>query len=410
MKKISIVLGANYGDEGKGLITDYLSSKDTMVVRFSGGAQAGHTVVTPDGDVPWSNKRHVFHHFGSGSFRGASTFLSKYFICNPMFFNTELKALKEVGCPEPVVYIDPRCPVTTPWDLMLNQTIEEARGEGRHGSCGMGINETVTRNEDPQFVLTFGDTTKPGFFKKLEAIRDHYVPLRMDQLKLKEISSYWKDQRVWSRYILDLDDTILETNQCLWEGLDLEDYEDLVFEGAQGLKLDMDDEDFPHVTRSKTTSINALALIHERFPLSQPVDTYYVTRTYLTRHGRGPLPNELPKGDLPYPNRITDETNVHNAHQEHLRFAYIDLDDLVARIAGEMFWNGSRPHLALTCADQCEEVAFYESRGNGFNIRDSFSGASPFQFAKEVSNRIDAVDFLISSGPTRKDIVRHVTH
>ena len=85
--KISVVIGANYGDEGKGLATDYLASQGTksLVVRFNGGAQAGHTVVTPDGC------RHVFHHFGSGVFAEADTFLSKFFIVNPILFRTEFE-------------------------------------------------------------------------------------------------------------------------------------------------------------------------------------------------------------------------------------------------------------------------------------------------------------------------------
>lgn len=74
------VIGAGFGDEGKGLMTDYCCQrpKYTTVVRFNGGAQAGHTVVTPDG------RRHVFSHFGSGTLRGAATFLSRFFICNPI--------------------------------------------------------------------------------------------------------------------------------------------------------------------------------------------------------------------------------------------------------------------------------------------------------------------------------------
>lgn len=136
MRDISVVIGANYGDEGKGLVTDFLSNSETLVVRFNGGAQAGHTVVTPEG------QRHVFHHIGSGALRGAATLLSRFFIVNPFIF---LKEVKELGF-EPTVSIDPRASVTTPYDMLLNQAVERKRGEERHGSCGLGINETVTRS------------------------------------------------------------------------------------------------------------------------------------------------------------------------------------------------------------------------------------------------------------------------
>ncbi len=76
MSKVIAVIGAGYGDEGKGLMTDYFSSQydDAVVIRSNGGAQAGHTVVTPEG------QRHVFSHFGSGTFNGSPTFLSRHFV------------------------------------------------------------------------------------------------------------------------------------------------------------------------------------------------------------------------------------------------------------------------------------------------------------------------------------------
>ena len=84
MKDIKIVIGANAGDEGKGLMTDYFSQKpNSIVVCSNGGSQRGHTVMTPDGI------RHVFHHFGSGTFNGAVTYLPKEFIVNPLIFVQE---------------------------------------------------------------------------------------------------------------------------------------------------------------------------------------------------------------------------------------------------------------------------------------------------------------------------------
>src|ERR1041384_2446319 len=87
------VIGANWGDEGKGLITDYLAAKEpdsSLVIRFNGGANAGHTVVTPAG------LRHVFGHYGSGTLAGARTFLSRHFICNPILCNREFRHLREL--------------------------------------------------------------------------------------------------------------------------------------------------------------------------------------------------------------------------------------------------------------------------------------------------------------------------
>ncbi|GAF82360.1 unnamed protein product, partial [marine sediment metagenome] len=135
---MDIVIGATFGDEGKGLITHHLASRhgrDSIVVRFNGGAQAGHTVVTKN------SKRHVFRHVGSGTFAGAATFLSQFFISNPILFLEELKELKNLKL-KPKVYIDPESPITTPYDMMINQMAEEFRGNQRHGSCGVGFAET----------------------------------------------------------------------------------------------------------------------------------------------------------------------------------------------------------------------------------------------------------------------------
>ena len=93
------VLGASYGDECKGLTTDYLCSKTkgpVTVIRFNGGAQAGHTVQAPNGT------RHVFHHFSSGSMLGAQTYLGQHFVCNPILFHEERAKLLGKGVQEVV--------------------------------------------------------------------------------------------------------------------------------------------------------------------------------------------------------------------------------------------------------------------------------------------------------------------
>ena len=142
---IKVVIGANFGDEGKGLMTDYFCHQSTLrgekslVVLHNGGAQRGHTVVTPDGN------RHVFHHFGSGTLVGADTYLSEEFVLNPMIFRQEWEELESTKA-IPKVYVNHTCRVTTPFDMILNQIIEESRDNARHGSCGMGIHETMIRD------------------------------------------------------------------------------------------------------------------------------------------------------------------------------------------------------------------------------------------------------------------------
>src|SRR5688572_19623885 len=147
--KAYAVIGANWGDEGKGIITDWLCSvqeKPGIVVRFNGGAQAGHTVEA-------NGQRHIFHHIGSGSINWWPTYLGPEFICNPLMFFEETAGMMNW----PKVLVSTQCLVTTPYDMLINRAIETARGESRHGSCGTGINETVERSLVDRFRITVGD-------------------------------------------------------------------------------------------------------------------------------------------------------------------------------------------------------------------------------------------------------------
>ena len=148
-----VVIGCRYGDEGKGLMTDYFthravqSGKKTCTVFAAGAAQRGHTVVTPEGQT------HVFRHIGSGTFAGADTYIAENFIVSPMIFREEWDELEKIGI-HPTVYVNPSCIITTPYDVYINQTVETMRGGDRHGSCGCGVWETIERNHKSDEPLT----------------------------------------------------------------------------------------------------------------------------------------------------------------------------------------------------------------------------------------------------------------
>jgi adenylosuccinate synthase len=319
------VIGANFGDEGKGLVTDYLCSKGAgVVVRFNGGAQAGHTVVTPSGD------RHVFSHFGSGSFLGVPTFLSRHFICNPILFFKERAELHKLGL-EPSVYADPQCVVTTFADMMINQRLEDARGAKRHGSVGLGISETVERSQIPELKITMADLWNglKTLQSKLEQICGKYAEFRTGKkidepaMVQKFVEGCWKFAEIVHPAGI---------GQC----------KDPVFEGAQGLLLDQNNKEyFPHVTRSNTGMRNVRALCAQAG--IDKIETYYVSRTYLTRHGAGPLPGE--DSSL----RFADATNLEHPYQGRLRFAPLD-NCLFDRCRRDFGSDGYK--LVLTHCDQ----------------------------------------------------------
>jgi adenylosuccinate synthase len=321
--RMQAVIGAAYGDEGKGRTVDALvanAQRDGLhpwVVRFNSGAQAGHTVVTPDG------RRHVFHQVGSGAFLGAPTYLGAEVVLNPWLLEVELEALANVGIPTPHLLADPCAPVSVPWDAMINQALEHARGSGRHGSCGVGFGETVERSQDPCFALRGVDlTTEARVRERLRAIRQEYVPHRLEQVGLpSDALGAWLDNAALiDRFVAD---ALFLGRRLEWcAPLVLASQDALVFEGAQGLRLDQDLGEFPYVTRSHT-GLPGIARMARQAKLCDacPLEVHYVTRAYATRHGAGPLPDELAAAPAP---GFSDITNVPNPYQGTLRFAHLD--------------------------------------------------------------------------------------
>ena len=333
MSKAYAVIGANYGDCGKGLITDYLCRQveNPLVIRFNGGAQAGHTVTSPEGI------RHIFSHFGSGTLAGASTYLSKYFIVNPILFNREYDVLIKKGI-VPRVYVSPECIVTTPFDMMINQVIEKRRDGDRHGSCGYGIFETINRNTHHHFTLV--EWWENDFRSRLKLIRDEWVPNRLRQLRLNsyDLDPSYKDDALIELF---LDDCWLFLERTRADTLTPEraSARTIIFEGAQGLMLDSNNRaDFPFLTPSHTGLQNVMALA-EGMGIDE-IETHYVSRTYLTRHGPGPLPNEMDMG-------LTCKTNVENTWQGKLRYAPLDLEALIMRVVKDSAISGFKLDVAI---------------------------------------------------------------
>lgn len=345
--RAAAVIGAGYGDEGKGLLVDALAARrhGAVVARTNGGAQAGHTVATPDG------RRHVFHHLASGALAGASTHLARSFVSAPMLFGAERAAVAAIGGVVAVT-ADPRGPVTTPWDVAVNQAAETARAGGRHGSCGIGFGETVGRDMLPPFSLSVGDLADPALRERLRAIRDGWMPRRLAALGIglgvlgPEAEEAIRGDAVLDRFVRDCHAFL--AGVALLPDARLGDGRPVILEGAQGLMLDKDRGAFPHVTRSSTGLANMAAVAREAGIAE--IDAHYVTRAYVTRHGAGPLPHE---GAVPFD--IDDPTNAPNAWQGAIRTAPLDADVLSAEVGADLGDAGSLrvfPFLVVTCLDQ----------------------------------------------------------
>ncbi|AYC99781.1 adenylosuccinate synthetase [Neorhizobium sp. NCHU2750] len=391
------VIGAAYGDEGKGLMVDRLSAmaentgENAVVVRSNGGAQAGHTVISPQG------MRHVFHHVGSGSFAGAATHFSRFFVAHPMLLIDELATLADLGIRRRLTG-DPAVPVTTPYDVILNQAVEMARGHGRHGSCGLGFGETIERNLRPEFSLTLRDLYRPDLAARLAAIRDLWVPDRLAALGMEnlpgELASALRAEATMLRFMEDCEATL--DHVVLWPDRRLAELGPVIFEAAQGLLLDQDFGAFPHVTRSNTGLKNILAIASGAG--IDTLDVTYVTRVYTTRHGAGPLKGEVARLENL---RITDPTNAPNDWQGTLRLAPLDLDILRNAIAHDL----DRDHagiavsagLAVTCLDQAEGAFAVVDDGNAVYL-------DPAGAACRIAEAAGLALAAESWGPGRHDV------
>ena len=309
-----IVIGAGFGDEGKGLTTSFLCSqtKNPLVVRFNGGHQAGHTVV-------YEGKHHIFSGFGSGSLQGVPTYWSEYCTFYPCSFLREFKLLDN-----PVIYVNPLCPVTTPFDIDFNRSSEKVK---KHGSVGMGFGATLQRQEDYYKLFVQDLYVESVLIAKLEGIAKYY---KAENAK-EEIEYFVESVREVKNIIKLSNNSIMKIYNP-------------IFEGAQGILLDMDFGFFPNVTRSNTTSKNALSLHPSQ-------EVYYVTRSYLTRHGNGYLPNEKKLNLINNEN----ETNKTHAYQGEFRTAELDTSLLnYALHCDNHFSEGLKKNLVITCMDQFE--------------------------------------------------------
>ena len=320
---IKAVIGKNFGDEGKGLAVSWFAQqarengRNCLVIRHNGGAQAGHTVEKK------GNARFVFHQLSAGSGDGSDTLWSETFLPDLFKLGDEYSQLEAVYGRRAVILADPRCRCTCIDDILLNMAIEQKRGAMRHGSCGMGINECMQRSETaPLYLGRVREMTAAELFRELREIRKNYLPVRMKALGLTfdnagEAGELLRDDNV----LINAAERMCRNAELteLFEPGMLTAYEDIIFEGAQGLLLDAEYTEFaPHLTNSRTGSVNPVQFCKRYFP-GQRAELVYITRTYVTRHGNGPLPYS---GSLdPKKYGITDKTNIPNDWQGTLRFA-----------------------------------------------------------------------------------------
>lgn len=308
-----IVVDLGFGDAGKGTVVDWLCTHAGpvhAVVRFNGGAQAGHNVVSADG------RHHTFAQFGSGTFTpGVRTHLSRFMLVDPLALAAEAAHLASAGVPDALdrLTVDARALLTTPYHAAANRAREQARGSQRHGSCGMGIGETARYAlAHPADALRAGDCLDPPeLASKLTALRAR-LSIQVGPLDAPPVADVSRACRAFGERVTLTGAGFL--GQLLRAG-------PAVFEGAQGVLLDEWRGFHPYTTWSTTTFANAETLLAEASAAGAangPAVRIGVVRCYQTRHGPGPFVTDDPGLELPEPH------NVRGAWQGAFRAGHLD--------------------------------------------------------------------------------------
>lgn len=423
--RATIMTDLSYGDTGKGTTTEYLAaqSDSAVVIRFNGGGQAAHNVVTPD------NRHHTFSQIGAGCFQpGVATHLSRDMLINPINMTTEVEHLEELGVRDvwERTSVDESAKIVTPFQRAGNRLRELARGVNRHGSTGQGISELILDDMiRPHLVLRAGDIAASGLRGKLEAIRiakrDQFHSLGRlladdtpdwEALNDPDTSEWYAElYHEWAANV-----RIVAGNHLAQLALE---YSHLIFEPAQGILLDEKRGFHPHTTWSNTTPDNARRQLAD-VQFDGDVRTLGIVRAYTTRHGDGPFVTEDTQLDEP----LRDSFNVHGPWQGKFRIGHFD--SVAHRYAASA--AGKLDGLVITCIDQVQQMPEWKYctsyRLLGHDDIDAFFDRSEGNVAtdiklarygdKEHMKRLTELLFQVEpvydtvSSPTNEDIIHTI--
>ncbi len=279
--KADVLLGLQWGDEGKGKVVDVLTPRYDVVARFQGGPNAGHT-------LEFDGKKYVLRSIPSGVFQhGQTNLIGNGVVLDPVLFRQEAEELLKSGIDlRKVLKISKKAHLIMPTHRLLDAAGERAKGSSKIGTTGKGIGPTYT-DKISRNGLRVGDIFNDFEAKYANARRQHLDQLaRMDSTPadLDELEKPWLEAIDYlERY--DLVDSEYYINGCLNDG------KSVLCEGAQGTMLDVDFGSYPFVTSSNTVTAGAcsgLGVAPNRIG-----DVFGIFKAYCTRVGSGPFPTEL---------------------------------------------------------------------------------------------------------------------
>ena len=283
MGKNVVILGTQWGDEGKGKVVDLLTEDVAAVVRFQGGHNAGHTLVI-DG------KKTVLHLIPSGILRdGVQCIIGNGVVLSPAALQKEVKELEVQGVPAVErLKVSPACPLILPYHIAMDQAREIAKGDKKIGTTGRGIGPAYEDKVARRAIRVADILDKERFAEKLKEVLAYYNFMLESFYKVEPVlfDEVYEEGLKMAEFLRPMvADTITLLHDLRKAG------KNIMFEGAQGSLLDVDHGTYPYVTSSNTTAGGA--------PAGTGFGPLYldyvlgITKAYTTRVGAGPFPTEL---------------------------------------------------------------------------------------------------------------------
>lgn len=278
--KADVLLGLQWGDEGKGKVVDVLTPRYDAVARFQGGPNAGHT-------LEFDGKKYVLRSIPSGIFQGDTVnIIGPGVVLDPILFMEEAKALEASGVDiTRVLRLSKKTHLIVPTHRLLDAASEAAKGKGKIGTTGKGIGPAYTDKISRQ-GLRLGDTLLPDFHERYAAVRDRHLAIlgkEADAALEENEKRFFEAVDYMHRF--EITDSEHLVNSLLSQG------KTILCEGAQGTMLDIDYGSYPFVTSSNTVAAGACTGLG--LAPSAIGRVYGIFKAYCTRVGSGPFPTEL---------------------------------------------------------------------------------------------------------------------
>jgi adenylosuccinate synthase len=278
--KLDVLLGLQWGDEGKGKIVDVLTPKYDVIARFQGGPNAGHT-------LEFNNIKHVLHTIPSGIFHSEKVnIIGNGVVIDPVIFQKEIEGLKSYSINYKNFYVSKKAHLILPTHRTLDAAYEAAKGKTKIGSTLKGIGPTYT-DKTSRNGLRVGDILAPDFLQRYEVLKAKHVEI-IRQLNFEFDNTQYEID--WMKGVETLRSFQLIDSEYLINKYIVEN-KSILAEGAQGTLLDIDFGSYPYVTSSNT--ICAGACTGMGVAPNRIGEVMGIMKAYCTRVGSGPFPTEL---------------------------------------------------------------------------------------------------------------------